>query len=197
MHSMDSDGNLDVIRETFGRVVYTHKTHEKDREIAAKKAARMKWVNIALTALTFGGVVGTATIGQTGFLVVSVVLATLTLGFTVFQLSFNPAEDASRHRAAAKSFLSIRDRYINLIADAAAGMSPEEVRAQRDELQQELDDLYQHAPDTSAAAYEKAQKALKDNEELTFNPGEIDAFLPEGLRSNQCGCHHQRPAPSQ
>ncbi|WFR72477.1 SLATT domain-containing protein [Prescottella defluvii] len=185
MRSTDSDGNLDVIRETFGRVVYTHKTHEKDREIAAQRSVRMKWINIALTALTFGGIVTVAAVDETAFVIASVVLATLTLAFTIFQLSFDPAQDAARHRAAAKSLLSVRDRYVNLIADAMAGMPAADLRTRRDELQQELDDLYQHAPDTTWRAYDRARTALKDNEEFTFSADEIDLFLPEGLRLNR------------
>jgi hypothetical protein len=35
-------------------------------------------------------------------------------------------------------------------------------------------------------AYGKAQTALKENEELTFSDGEIDAFLPAPLRRTRC-----------
>jgi len=36
----DSEYVLATARELYGRVVYTHKTHEKEREIWSSKASR-------------------------------------------------------------------------------------------------------------------------------------------------------------
>jgi hypothetical protein len=43
------------------------------------------------------------------------------------------------------------------------------------------------APRTTAKAYQAAQHALKNNEDLTFNPGEIDLMLPSKLRDTKGG----------
>ncbi|MBX9147972.1 SLATT domain-containing protein [Rhodococcus qingshengii] len=180
---MPSDPNTDVLREVYGRVIYTHKAHEKDREFKSRSAFQMKLANIALTALTFGGLVGTATLDNTKLLWASLILATLTLGFTVFQLSFDPAKDAARHRIAAKSLLAIRERYVNLLADIANGLPVDDVQIQRDELQAELNEIYQQAPDTSSRAFSAAKKALKLKGEMTFSTEELDHFLPASLKS--------------
>ena len=43
------------LRECFGRVVYSHKTHEKNAEIFIKRLSRIKFWQIVLSAITTGG----------------------------------------------------------------------------------------------------------------------------------------------
>lgn len=180
---MSVNPNIDVVREVFGRVVYSHKTHEKDRELSSAKVSRIRWTNIILTALTFGGIVSNAIWDQRVVLFATIAIGTVTLAFTVFQLSFDPATDAARHRVAAKSLLLIREKYVNLLADIYGGIPDEEIQKRRDDLQEELNEVYEQAPDTSYKAYSRAKTALKVNEELTFSDSELDLFLPKSLRS--------------
>ena len=56
--------NLPVIRESFGRVAYSHKTHEKAAEIEDRNSKIVKWANIVLTALTSGSLVSTIVTNQ-------------------------------------------------------------------------------------------------------------------------------------
>jgi len=87
--------NLHVIRESFGRVVYSHKTHEKDAEISSCHAVATKWTNIILTTLTSGTLISTIITNQNILIYISAILATLTLAFIIFQLSFNPEKNKS------------------------------------------------------------------------------------------------------
>ena len=175
--------NLHVIRESFGRVVYSHKTHEKDAEISSCHAVATKWTNIILTTLTSGTLISTIITNQNILIYISAILATLTLAFIIFQLSFNPEKNAEKHRQIAKELWYIRERYVNLIADLInQKISEESIISRRDNLIEELKMIYKFAPITSTKAYSKAQKALKINEELTFSDKEIDQFLPEELK---------------
>lgn len=194
---MAVDTNLDVIREEFGRVAYTHKCHEKARELCTRQATISKWVNIVLNALTFGGVLTSITSESREFLFAALVFATLTAGYTLYQLSFNPAQEAAEHRAAAKSLLKIRDLYIHLLADIHGNaLPPEEVRSQRNELSAQAQKVYLSAPDTSGKAYVLAQKALKKQEDLTFSDDELDRFLPSNLRKRTQAETTSYPAPN-
>lgn len=177
-----SRADLYVIRESFGRVVYSHKTHEKAREIESSRAAKVKYANVFLTAMTGGSLVTTLVTDRRIALYVGSVLGAITLGFLIYQLRINPEREAERHRAAAKELWSIRERYLNLIADATVDPENADVKARRDSLVQELGLVYKFAPDTSSKAYMAAQKALKVDEEMTFSDHEIDAFLPKPLR---------------
>lgn len=181
--SSSSDPNLAAIRESFGRCVYTHKTHEKAREIASSYVTATKWVNILLTTATGGSILSTIITNQRALLYASAAFAAATLAFGIFQLSFDPAGDVERHRTAAKKLWFVREKYINLLADMQGGLSHDEVVRRRDELMNEAGSLYEQAPDTSPRSYRRAQTALKVNEDMTFTDDEIDAFLPRSLRA--------------
>jgi len=174
--------NLAAIKESFGKVVYTHKTHEKDAEIQGEYANRLKWINLILLAATFGGL-GSNLLWPTKLYMWSgFIAATFALGVAVFELSFNPEEAAERHRLAAKELWGIRERYTNLIADIKSeSTSPTDLNLKRDQLINELAVIYKFAPATSSKAYQLASTALKINEEGTFNEGEVDKFLPKEL----------------
>ncbi|MGJ3192222.1 SLATT domain-containing protein [Paenarthrobacter sp. FR1] len=181
------DSNIDLIREEFGRVAYTHKTHEKAREQCSRKASISQWINVVLNALTFGGVLTSLQSANQAFLYVTLGFATVTAGYTLYQLSFNPRQEAVEHREAAKSLLKIRDSYVHLLADVMGNALPaSEIRRQREQLSAQTQEVYRSAPDTSYNAYRSAQKALKEQEDLTFSDDEIDKFLPRNLRKNVC-----------
>ncbi len=176
--------NLNNIRESFGRVVYSHKTHEKTAEIENKKNKATKWINVVLIALTSGMLTGTIVTSQQVFLYISTILSTLTLAFIIFQLSFNCAEKVEKHRNIAKELWYIRERYVNLITDIMnEQLDNETIVLKRDQLIKELKILYKFAPQTNSKAYRKAGKALKIDEELTFSEQEIDNFLPGELKT--------------
>ena len=178
--------NLQVIRESFGRVVYSHKTHEKEAERFSSSSIRTKWVNIILTSLTSGALISTIITSQTLLAYISAILATITLAFTIFQLSFNPEEKAEKHQQTAKELWFLREKYANLIADIVSNkIDSETIILKRDKLLEKLCIVYKFAPNTSPKAYQMARKALKINEELTFSNEEIDQFLPEELKTEK------------
>jgi len=175
--------NLQVIRESFGRVVYSHKTHEKDAEILNFQTIIIKWINIVLTTLTSGTLISTILTNQIALIYTSAFFSALTLAFTIFQLSFNPEISAENHRQIAKELWFIREKYVNLMADLInEKIDNEIIISRRDALIEQLKMIYKFAPITTTKAYKKAQKALKINEELTFSDKEINQFLPEKLR---------------
>ena len=175
--------NLQVIRESFGRVVYSHKTHEKDAEISSCYATATKWANIILTTITSGTLITTIIINQSILIYVSAVLSSITLAFAIFQLSFNPEEKTEKHRQLAKELWYVREKYVNLMADILGEIiNDDTMTTRRNNLIEELNLIYKFAPTTSTKAYKKAQEALKINEELTFSEEEIDQFLPNELK---------------
>ncbi len=179
--SSNSDPNVQAIRESFGRVVYSHKTHEKAREMQSRRAVLVKWVNIVLTTVTSATLLSTVITNQRALLYVSAALSAASLMFVIFQLSFDPGKEAERHRSTAKELWYVREKYIHLLTDIKDNPTGVDIARRRDELVDELKSIYKLAPDTSGRAYKRAQKALQLNEEMTFSNNEINEFLPEGL----------------
>src|SRR5690606_9371824 len=73
------------------------------------------------------------------------------LSIAAFQLSFEPAVGATKHRLAAKAQLALRNDYRRLLADAQAdGLTLTVFRQRRDALARKLGHLDDTAPQTSA-----------------------------------------------
>ncbi|WP_081790942.1 SLATT domain-containing protein [Deinococcus phoenicis] len=174
------------IRECFGRVVYSHKTHEKAADIILSKLSTLKLWQIILSAITTGGIITELTkignLGNAGA-IVAAITSTILLAINTYSKDVNLGELGQKHKDAASKLWGIRESYFSLLTDIRTGDVNEElIRKRRDELQSELNAIYDSTPATNSKAYSQAQRALKVNEELTFSDHEIDVFLPEKLR---------------
>ncbi len=178
------------LRECYGRVVYSHKTHEKCADILLKKLNCIKFFQIVLSAIITGGLV--TSLFDIQFLVqyqkmglfVGTILSTTLLILNSYIKDDNMAEIAQKHRQAGADLWIIREKYLSLITDLVSKDAVEfdEVRQRRDSLAEELYSVYKGAPSTNFKAYLKAQNALKEYEDMTFSDREIDAFLPKELK---------------
>ncbi len=174
------------LREAFGRVVYTHKAHEKEADILLARLSKIKLGQILLPAISTGGFVtvllGT---GWWGSLVGGIFSAAL-LALNLYTRDYDLGQQARQHRDAAISVWAIREKYLSLITDLAMKCgSLSDLRLKRDALTEELKEIYANSPSTTEAAYKKAHKALNLQEEMTFSVAEVDAFLPPALRRTQ------------
>lgn len=175
---------MSQIRECYGRVAYTQKTHDISAVLLEKKETRYKTVQLILSTLVAGAflivLLGDGKITTW----VGTFISLLLLVVTTIMREFDFDGNSKKHRNVAQTLWVIREDYISLIADMDS-MSIEEIRNARDELQLRTSEIYSNAPITSAKAYKKAQSALKVNEELTFSDQEIDFMLPKHLRNDK------------
>jgi hypothetical protein len=174
------------LRECFGRVAYSHKTHEKAADIALRRLATIKTWQIVLSAIITGGLL-TAVLGPSNqsrlALVVAAIVSTGLLALNAFTKENDLGKIAQLHKEAADKIWMIRESYLSLLADLWADIKTiEQACSRRDELQAELAAVYSSAPRTNDKAYTSAQKALKVSEDLTFSDVEIDKLLPGPLR---------------
>lgn len=171
------------LRECFGRVVYSHKTHEKCADILLGRLAAIKLWQIILSAITTAGFVATLVTDKHGAAIAGVVISTLLLILNAYSKNYDLGEVAQKHRQAAADLWLIRERYLSLITDLAMGEKPlEALQTERDTLLTQLHAVYSGAPSTMDKAYRRAQEALQKLDDLTFSDKEIDAFLPQPLK---------------
>lgn len=172
------------LRECYGRAVYSHKTHEKCADILLTRLARIKLLQIVLSAITTGSFLTTILGSGKEAAVIGVVVSTALLVLNAYAKNYDLGELAQKHKQAANDIWLIREQYLSLLTDlAVSSKGDEEVRAERDRLVVALHAVYAGSPSTTYAAYRRAQESLKYNEEMTFSDEEIDAFLPKQLRS--------------
>ena len=174
------------IRDAYARAAYTHKTHEKQADAFYNKHLRQRRVLVALTAVgsatfltsLFGHFLSDAWVATaTSF------IAVLVSAITLATENFKHGEAMQKHRDTAAKVWNIRESYLSLLVDMTAGViTSESARTQRDDLQQQAYEVYSEAPRTTGDAYNEAQDAIQNREELTFSDDEIDRILPPQLR---------------
>lgn len=174
------------IRECFGRVAYSTKTHEKCADLSMARLQWIKIVQIILSAMTTGGLL-TALLGDPkiayGATVASAIISTILLVLSAYTKDVDPGQQAEKHKKTASELWDVRESYLSILSDLHDGhLDLPSARERRDELQTRLVSIYATAPRTTAKAYGIASDGLKQREELTFSDEEIDIFLPDTLR---------------
>lgn len=171
----------DQIRECYGRVIYTHKTHERMADRCADTLRKYKLLQITLSAFTSAGAVSVVLRNETWIELATAFVAVLTLFVAAYLKNFDPGSTAQKHRDAAAKLWNVRECYFSLLTDLPK-LSYEAAVERRDELQSMLAALYAGSPQTDGRAYLEAQDRLKNMEDMTFTDEEIDCFLPLSLK---------------
>lgn len=174
------------IRECFGRVAYSHKTHEKCADLLQSKLRVLKNTQIAISVAVSGTLIVTVVGQETVSKLVATVLSAVLAGINLYFKNYNYGEMAQAHKEAADQLWNVRESYVSLLTDMETrAVTMEKAMERREKLQKDLGAIYSKAPRTNANAYKQAQRALKISEDLTFSAEEIDAFLPGPLRRAQ------------
>ncbi|ODB95256.1 hypothetical protein A3197_18060 [Candidatus Thiodiazotropha endoloripes] len=186
---MEQNSQVNVIeeqiRECFGRVAWSHKTHEKCADILNKRLNRIKVWQIILSAITTTGIL-VAVFGESKEIgITAAILSFILTILNTYVKQYDLSGIAQKHADAAIAIWNIRESYLSLLTDIRAGsLKYENIINRRDQLQKELHKIYKGSPRTIDKAYQEATKALNQMEELTFSDKEIDNLLPNALRKS-------------
>jgi hypothetical protein len=181
---MNNETLVGQLREMYGRVAYTHKTHEKmaDRYIARYK--RIKTAEICISALAASSIV-LAVFGDTKTgTIIGAALSTVLLGFLLYFKEASLGEQAQKHTVVASRLWGARERLLGILVDLNIGGDSAMAAVRRDAINKELEEIYRGSPRTDSKVYAAAQRALKDQEELFFSDSELDHLLPKQLRAS-------------
>ena len=197
---LDSNPQIKVleaeIRESFGKVAYTQKIHDMCSCQLRDLQKKIKNWQIILSAISTGGFLSVGcdvlkllipsdfwiSFGNSILLLISGLVSLGLLCINSYTKENDLCELANKHKQTGHRLWSIRERYIFLLSSIKMGTKTlKQIQDERILLFDETDKIYQTAPLTNSKAYQQAQKALKENEELTFTKEEIDRFLPQQL----------------
>ena len=176
---------MDLVRQNFASVVWTHKIQEKQADIYAENYAKLQTINIIAASITSCGIISTIFAGDKFQLVLKIVTAMLsffTLCITAYFKSFDLQTLGKQSKEAANQFLVIRNELLQIIGDIHIQKeSVHEIEGRYNEIIRRLNELYVAAPSTTDKAVERATQALNEKQEYTFSEEEIDRFLPASL----------------
>ena len=176
------------LRESYGRIIYTHKTHEKMADIYQLRDERIRRWQLILSVVVTSGIVATIGTeiygnGSMCIKIISAVVSFVLALLTAIVRNSNYTQLVQQHREVAATIWVYRERYFCVLSDyMAVFITEQEALKRRDKLNEDLFVIYKNAPRSSSKAYEDARKALKLNEEMTFSDEEIDAFLSKEMR---------------
>lgn len=171
------------IREIYGRVVYTHKTHEKCADVLKERNDCLKITEVILSALTTTSILVVIFGEGIVFQFLAALFSTALLCLSLYSKDYNLLALAEKHKQAALDIIEVREKLLSLLVDIRIGNKDvSEYQIERNKLNEQLLNAYRGAPKTINKAYKIASKALQKNEEFTFSDEEIDKFLPESLR---------------
>lgn len=175
------------LREMYGRAAYTHKTHEKMADGYIRRYRVIKTVEISLSAAAASSLLLAVFGDSKAGTIVGAVLTTILLGITLYFKEASLGEQAQKHTVVASKLWGVREALLSLLVDMNDARALEEVRDERDRLNERLEEIYKGAPRTDVTAYSRAQTALKNAEELYFSDAELDKLLPKELRHRKPG----------
>ena len=182
---MDSSEIIECqLRECFGRVVYSQKTHEKCADILLNRYNRIKLSQIILSSITTVGFIAVF-FAEENAIIAGAIVSVILLCLNLYAKDSDLRGRARKHRHTATKLWHIREQYLSLITDLRTNqMSINHIISQRDTILTELHSVYSDAQSTNPRGYKKAQKGLQKHEEMTFSEVEIDNLLPNDLRKN-------------
>lgn len=148
-------------------ITWTHKIHEKQAEICSSHATKLNVASIAATALTGSGALGLFASDDFVLKLATALLAFVSLLLYMLTMAFDFPGEAASHRHAAKNFLALREEGRDLLSELKGErVSSESARACYDMLRGKYSIACSLAPQTGAAAVERAATALKDGESI-------------------------------
>lgn len=171
------------IKCSCGNVIYTYKTHHKLADRLEKLDKRLGFAQIILTSLSscgfFTRILTDSVLGEYAVYGAGIT-SVLSLALILYTKEYKIQSTITQHRNAANELLGIREKYVSLIVDFEV-LKSKKIRKRRDKLCKKVQKINSKYPATDYKSYKAAQKALKKDGEQTFDEGELDSILPNGI----------------
>lgn len=177
---------LDVVRQSYASVVWTHKIQEKQADIYSERKNFLETVNIIVATLTSCGVTSIV-VNKDSFVLklITFVLSFITVAITAYFKNVDLKSLQKQHKDAADNFIVIRNELLQVITDIC--MRNEEVKSLNDRyksIMERLNKLYINAPIVSERAGKRAADAFAKEKGYSYKEEEVDRFLPPELRKS-------------
>lgn len=173
----------DEVRQTFISVTWSHKIQEKQAEIYYKKYKTWEIIRIVCSALTTAGIFSLIFSDQLIIKMISAVLSLIITFISMMFKSFNLQEMSNRHKSSANKLLTMRDNFRTLLVEIHLEIEDDsKLLSNYKELQNELHEIYNEAPNTTKKAVKEARVALNIKGDNKFSDEEVDSNLPKNLR---------------
>lgn len=173
----------DQIKWAYGNIVYAYTCHRKMADRYQKRHKLWQFVQIILSVIVSGSITSTLFYDAYYCKLISSSFAILLAIINLYLKKYTLVEDAEKHQKSANELWKIREEYVSLLIDLSS-LDTTEIVTKRNDLQNRVYEIYKSSLKTDYKSYKEARKALKKEEEQTFDEKEIDIMLPYSLRKN-------------
>lgn len=185
---MDKDREVleDNVRHSFMSVVWSHKIQEKEADIISEQFKLYELISIACTSLTSVGLISLIFVDQFWIKFFSAIVSFTSTFISLFFKSFDLQNSSSIHKKTALDLLVVRDKLRFLLLEIRINNNGiNELLKKYEAIQNELDEIYMNAPNTTDKAVRRASEALKITKDNDFSEAEIDTNLPRSLQRRE------------
>lgn len=171
------------IQDEYGKLAYTYTCHNKDAQILSNRMKILKISKLVLSGISTAGFIRAVFPNGTIIAIISAIISAALFVITTLINEEQMAGNITSHKKISNQLWLLREHYISLLSEFDC-LEIQVIQSRRDQLLIQTNEIYKIAPQTSSAAYKKAQKALKEDEEQFFEDWEIDRMLPKQLRKD-------------
>lgn len=168
------------VLQSYGRIVWTNKIHEKTADILLRRYRIIQVISWCLSALTSGTLIIILFQRENIAAIIGAALGTLAV-ITQSYLNYTKLVERSHdHQVHAVKYWDIRENYISLLVDSK-NISKDEFIQRRDKLQDVAMKTHETAPRTIGKAYKLAESALSIKGEENFSDESLGKIIPNYL----------------
>lgn len=172
------------VKQSYGRIVWTNKIHEKTADILMKRYRVMQVISWSLSALTSGTLIVIVFEQSKIGAIIGAILGTLAVLTQSYLNYAKLVERANEHKSHAVKYWDIREKYISLLVDSE-NLSKADFIERRDKLQSRTMKVHETAPRTTEKAYDNATTALNEKGEENFSDDSLGEIIPKFLEEDE------------
>lgn len=168
------------VATSYADLLYSYKVHNTAADIDDGRYNRLSVFQTCLTSVSACGFMGILLNEERTVSVVAAGLSVVSLAINIYLKGANLCERSVRHRRSADAMWTVLQNYRSLLTDCDS-LDLSEIKARRDALQSEVEEIYAKCPRTNSSAYRKARAAIKAGD-YNYSLKELREILPVGLK---------------
>ena len=172
-----------TVRYSFGRVLWTHKIHEKQADIYQEKYKALEVWKIVTSCVTSAGVITLIFNDTFAIKIVAVIVSVIAACLATISSTFNFQDRADKHRKTANKILGIREALqLLLLKIKTQKITEDDALTEYEKIIKRLEVIYANAPSTTNSAVKRAEKAMGVHGDNEITNEEINSGLPDSLK---------------
>ncbi len=173
------DSIVSQLRESYRRVVFAHKAHEKASELLHFRLRIIENTQVLLSALSIAGIITIFLGGNQLMLLLPALCCSVLFCLQVFFKKHDLGSIAEKHTEISHDLWEIQETYLSLLTDIDDGkLSREQIEMERDRLYHDFAAHLKCGIKLPEKACRKAKRSLQERDNLSPSDISGDSLLP-------------------